>query len=581
MQGASNLCNVEYRSLQMKWSLLASLLSLALFHPTVHVRAETSAQDPSEGVARAATRSLTVDQWRQDLAFFARELEARHANLYHTISRDRLLAEVAALDQKLAGIREEARLLELARLGALIGDGHTGVFLTSNRLFPNAAVKSLPALPIDFWYEDDRVVVLAAGPGYEWTAGYEVTHVEGQPVARVLTSISRFVSADNDYGVTRNALMYLAIPRVLHGLGISPADSVRLTLNGPADEGREVTVQALPWEDTRNLSSHIPTAANRLVYGDRGTPYWARPLRTENAVYVQVNSWDIGPGEPEDAFARFADSLRSSLSTPERPRLILDFRWNTGGRIEAARHLLTAILAVPHLRDEGKLFAIASSKTFSAGVLFLTDLQRYTNVLVVGTPTAGRVNAYGDLKRFTLPHSGIEVRYSAVHMVRADPWDRRPSIFPDLPAPFTIEAYRDGTDPPLVAIEKYAPRRPVSEAMLSEYRTSGVEGALRKYHELRRSSPLAHEFSEFELKAVADQLIGDGRIEDAVRVLDLNAREYPWIGRVIYQQAEGHLTAGRPTVALERYREAFRLDKRLAEARDRIIELQGRDDSTP
>jgi hypothetical protein len=565
----------------MKWSLLASLLLVALLEPLVHARLDETAQDPSGAIERPAPSGLTVEEWREDLTYFARELEARHANLFHTISRENFINEVDALDARLPDIREEGRLLELARLGALIGDGHTGVFLSSNRLFPNAATKSLSVFPLEFWYEDDRVVVMAAGRGHEWTAGHEVTHVEGRPVAEVLASIKPLVSADNEYGVTRNALMYLAIPRVLHGLGIASADSVRLTLSGPAGDRSEVTVHARAWEDTRSLSTHTPTPTSHLVYGNRRTPYWARPLPTANAVYVQVNSWDIGPGAPETAFAAFTDSLRPLLSSPAQPRLILDFRWNTGGRVEAARHLLGTILAVPHLRDKGRLFAIASSKTFSAGVLFLTDLQRYTNVLIVGSPTAGRVNGYGDLKRFVLPHSGVEVRYSAVHMVRADPWDRRPSVFPDLPAPLTIETYRKGSDPSLAAIERYAARPRVSEAVLSEYLTSGMESALNRYRELRRHSPLAYQFGERELDAVADQLFADGHLEDAVHVLDLNAHEYPWSGRVIYRQAEGHLKAGRRSTALERYREAFRLDKRLVEARDRILELQGTDGSSP
>jgi hypothetical protein len=69
----------------------------------------------------------------------------------------------------------------------------------------------------------------------------------------------------------------------------------------------------------------------------------------------------------------------------------------------------------------------------------------------VGEPAAGRGNHYGDSRRFTLPESGVTVRLSSLYWQFWDPRDDRPWIAPQLPAPLTFEAYRQGRDPALDA----------------------------------------------------------------------------------------------------------------------------------
>src|SRR5262245_27260156 len=83
---------------------------------------------PDPQAARApSSDSSSVRQWREDLAYLARELPRRHNNLFHTISRAQFDSALAVLDRKLPGLARHQVIVELARLVALVGDGHTNV----------------------------------------------------------------------------------------------------------------------------------------------------------------------------------------------------------------------------------------------------------------------------------------------------------------------------------------------------------------------------------------------------------------------------------------------------------------------
>ena len=49
-------------------------------------------------LAQDASKPLTAEQWRADLRFMMREIQTRHANPYHEVTRAELEKAAAALD---------------------------------------------------------------------------------------------------------------------------------------------------------------------------------------------------------------------------------------------------------------------------------------------------------------------------------------------------------------------------------------------------------------------------------------------------------------------------------------------------
>ena len=73
-----------------------------------------------------AQTKLTPEQWREDLRFFAANMAKTHRNLFHTMTREQFEAAVKKLDERISSLADHEIVVELMRIVALIGDGHSG-----------------------------------------------------------------------------------------------------------------------------------------------------------------------------------------------------------------------------------------------------------------------------------------------------------------------------------------------------------------------------------------------------------------------------------------------------------------------
>ena len=97
--------------------------------------------------------------WIQDLDTLTTQLPRLHPNLFFHVSQDVFNQAAADLRSAIPGMTDVEAMAGLARLTALVGDGHTNLFLTQR----NSAFRLLP-LQVR-WFEDGLFVV-AAGKAY-------------------------------------------------------------------------------------------------------------------------------------------------------------------------------------------------------------------------------------------------------------------------------------------------------------------------------------------------------------------------------------------------------------------------------
>src|SRR2546430_7118477 len=97
--------------------------------------------------------SLTAEQWRQDLLYFANEVTTKHRDPYHYTSRAEFDRAVTALREGIPSMQDYEVVVGLQRLAALIGDGHT--FVDTSGIYHR--------FPLEvFWFGDQLRVVRAA-----------------------------------------------------------------------------------------------------------------------------------------------------------------------------------------------------------------------------------------------------------------------------------------------------------------------------------------------------------------------------------------------------------------------------------
>ena len=89
--------------------------------------------------------------------------------------------------------------------------------------------------------------------------------------------------------------------------------------------------------------------------------------------------------------------------------------------------------------------------------------------------------------------------------------------------------------------------------------TKGLDAALAEYRRLRTARPTA-DFRPAQLNTLGYQLLSDGRVEDAVRVFQLNVELYPQDANAYDSLGEAHMTAGRKEQAIANYKKSLELD---------------------
>lgn len=158
------------------------------------------------GCASAAPKEMTAELWRDDLRYLARMLPAKHGNAFHRVSKDELDAAVASLHARIPVLDDPQVAVELGRIVALVGDGHTELWLTQ-------PATGFHRLPVALSYFGDDLYVFAALEGNEELVGRRVTAVGGVPVAEAYERVVPLIARDNEYELLRSALYWRVASR--------------------------------------------------------------------------------------------------------------------------------------------------------------------------------------------------------------------------------------------------------------------------------------------------------------------------------------------------------------------------------
>jgi hypothetical protein len=504
-----------------------------------------------------------LDRWNEDLTALAAELPRRHANLHHTLPRGEFMAGIAQISAAVPRLTDAQVMVEIARLLARVGDGHTGYFIPWDR------ANGFRRYPLELWMGKDGPIVIAAPPEHSALVGARLARIGGRMVVDVAETIRPLLPLDNPFGVYGLLPSYVVVPELLHALGLV-SDMERLEVEGEIPGGGVVraTLKPVPSSDHRKLAgskSPPPWVARRE------DPYWFE-LSPDGTLFIQYN--DASVDKKDESFDAFSSRLERFARERPTQRLVLDLRWNDGGSIARARPILHALIRLADKFPEGKLFVATSPRTFSAPVLLAVEIERHTPALFVGEPTGGRPNSYGELRRFRLPKSGIEIRYSAWYYQHSSPDDRRPAIFPDLVAEATAESLARGEDPALRAIAAYRPRTPISEVMRRVIAERGVEDALREYRALRETRFNEHVFDESELESLARELSEKDQAEAAIALAALNLEQFPWSAQAHFVLGDLLAKADRCAAARGEYAAAFEIDRSFSQPEDRLTRLK-------
>jgi hypothetical protein len=385
------------------------------------------------------------DRWIQDIEYFAASFPNRQKDFNTLISKKLFEQEIADLKTNVPRLSNVEIIFRLDRIIASLGVAHTAMNCLSG-----IGAEEIHLYPIQMHWFSDGLVVTATSPMYREALGARVAKIGAMKPEEIQDKISPYISHENQPWLRHQSVTLMALAELMTREQIA-ATNGKAQFTFAKSNGKTFTLEVAP-ESPRELTNwisardalHIPTG---LARNHPGSFYWWEYISNSKTIYLQYNRCTESSEYP---FADFVSEVLACAASNLVQRVVVDLRYNAGGNSEIIKPLLQGLQTRFALSAPGHLYVLIGNDTFSSGADAALNFREDLHAIVIGAPTGGKPNCWGDIKPLTLPNSRLTIYYSTKHfnlIPDADP----PSIEPDLTVPFSTVDFLSGRDPVLEA----------------------------------------------------------------------------------------------------------------------------------
>ena len=385
--------------------------------------------------------------WRSELEFLANELPKRHVNLFAKVDEETFNRKVAELSETIGKMDAATATMELMKLVAMIGDGHTTVVpdQTSFRYF-RVNVR---------WFKSG-IHVRAIDERHKDLVGAKLTAVGDVKAKSLEQKFAELFSHDNIWGVRKAIDKQFPTFEYLKFAGATNPDDTATFHFEKDGTKRSITLNAVAVKDFRKKrivnSFHIgmmkkSVFLDLMMKDEKGFPHWNDWIAPEKTLYFKYNQCRDAKG-----FQKLVDGTARFVEQNPVQKFVLDLRDNSGGNSLIFKPLLKYLAGNKTLNREGKLFVLVGRDTFSSGLFAAMDMKK-TNAIFIGEPTGCKPNHFGEVQTFTLPGSKLSVQYSTKSFTLAS--DDTDTFKPDIEITYTPKEFLTAFDPALNAVFKF------------------------------------------------------------------------------------------------------------------------------
>lgn len=385
----------------------------------------------SNGQSKEAVLSQSASQWRNDLNYLAEQLPDLHKNSFHSISKEAFQSQVNILSKGIDKLNDDQIIVEMMRLVALIGDGHTHLDLPP----------TLNRYPFEFAQFGNEYRVIVTNEQNADILGFRLIAIENLPIDTINNRLTFLVPRGENRGRTLfTSLQLLGIPEILHGLNIiKNKNEVLFTFLN--EQGQRVEKKMQPVNLRNTGFKMLPKENIPLMLQNFQQAWWTKYLPEKKTIYFAMNAYP-----DRNTFEIRTEELSKLIDDTKAEKLIIDFRRNQGGDFDLFRSFLLPMLKKKsNLSRRGSVYVITGPATFSASMVNTLDLKKELNAIQVGLPTGARPNSYSEHGDFSLPNSNLRISFSRQHYKFAN--ERDTAVVPEKIINQNWEEYINGKDP--------------------------------------------------------------------------------------------------------------------------------------
>lgn len=396
---------------------------------------------------------VTPEQWQADFSFLLDQMPKVHKNPFHNTSKADFEAFVQDLNKRSEGFGDNKWLVELTRIIAMIGDGHTLVNFFARHSTGNESKPKVESTfyPVLLYLFPEGIYAVRAGSGYENITGMRLIKIGSADIEEAVKLMQPLLPGDNEYSKKYNLPYYLVNCKLLNGLGITKSDNAaEYTFVSSNGKEEKITIKAVQAAEAAHFLFGNNSGENLPLYLKNDEKnYWFEYIPESKALYIKYKQ--IQP-DKDESMKKFCNRIDEFINANEVNKIIIDIRNNGGGNNFTSLPLVNYLSNNPKINQKGKLFTIIGRETFSAASYFATKMELNTSTIFAGEPTGGSPNHFGDSRPVFLPNSGLQVRLSSLYWQNSFSFDKRNTTFPQIPVEITAKDYFTGKDPVLDAV---------------------------------------------------------------------------------------------------------------------------------
>ena len=359
-----------------------------------------------------------------EFEFMKEVVEKNHKNFFNTVSKEECEEEYKRLSSNLDDISYTDYYFVLSSFLALSNDSHTS--LEAGDIYSHFLY-----YPLQLNYVGDKVYVVSGVSDYKDYMGKEVRAINGVNVKVIEEKASFVVPHDNTVYLKLWLNNQLNNTSFLSFIDVADSDKAPVTLT--FSDGKNVSLSpTLSQEIDRDEIISAFSSYSPYIYQGY---YRAMEIR-DDVLLISYNTCSDNPSYP---MKNFTSDLKKVLSKKKYSKIIVDLRYNGGGNSAVLNPVIKLLK-----KEKCSKYALIGENTFSSAILNAVSLKDDADFTLVGTPTGGSINHYGELKSFTLPETGWEVYYSSKYFKLSKKYEG--SIIPDVYIEKDAESYFSGID---------------------------------------------------------------------------------------------------------------------------------------
>ncbi len=371
----------------------------------------------------------------EDLNQMTSELIDLHPEPFNQIQQDEFESRTFMLANQLNALPDELIDVAFSELVALIGDSHTNVLIDDSKRFPLVLSRI-----------DTGLIVSQSTGEYRSLLGSRIQSINGVDLEVIEQQLGRVISHENSAWLQYRSMSYMLIPKVLEYLNVI-SDSTEASFEvidrfGVATDHVVKSVDSGQMTELFSVYSELNIPVP--LYLQNEANYWFTYLQNSDILYFAYNQAVESSNDP---FNDFLNRLSNTAFNLQPNKIVVDLRSNTGGNSALLSNWISTFAASNSpFNDPNRLFVIISQGTFSSGLLNAIQFDQTTQAQLVGLPTGGKPNHFGEVRNFRLNNSTTMVQYSTrrFETVSGDPDHLVPDVV--LTAP-TYNDFMNGVDP--------------------------------------------------------------------------------------------------------------------------------------